>query len=214
MEFYWQGVKIKMKKNIDQENLAQSVFLLQPSRPILCTTINEDGSLHVAPFSWINPVSHKPPRVAMALLNKPKKQNSLTNIERTGEFVVNIPGLELAEKLVECSYLVKEGENKFSRAGFSALPSVKVSPPGIQECKAHLECKVINSLDVGDHTLLVADILQASYEKDAYSPNLLINLERFTPAIHILNYVLDKSQVHVFLKPCGSYTIEVPYPEN
>ncbi|MBS3968611.1 MAG: flavin reductase family protein [Clostridia bacterium] len=203
-----------MKKNIDQGDLAQSVFLLQPSRPILCTTINTDGSLHVAPFSWINPVSHKPPRVAMALLNKPKKQNSLVNIERTGEFVVNVPSLELAEKLVECSYLIKEGENKFRRAGFNVLPSVKVSPPGIQECKAHLECKVINSLDAGDHILLVADILQASYEEGAYSSNLLINLERFTPAIHILNYVLDKSQVHVFLKPCGSHTIEVPYPDN
>ena len=90
-----------MKKNMDASELKKSILLMQPTRPILCTTKNEDGSNHVAPFSWINPVSFDPPRVALALCSKPKKQQSLQNIERTGEFVVNLPDANVVEKLVE-----------------------------------------------------------------------------------------------------------------
>lgn len=200
-----------MKIDIPVPDIAKSVFLLQPGRPILCTTKNGDGSNHVAPFSWINPVSHKPPRVALALLNKPQKQKSLENIERTGEFVVNMPGLDLAEKLVECSYSTQKGENKFERSGFTPLPSVKVEPPGIEECMAHLECSVKNLINAGDHTLIIADVVCARYELEAYSPSLLINTEKFQPAIHLFNFNLDQSQIHIFLRASHTHTIEVPY---
>ncbi|MBA1336563.1 MAG: hypothetical protein HPY66_2998 [Firmicutes bacterium] len=203
-----------MKTDILAERIHDSVFLLQPSRPILCTTKNEDGSDHVAPFSWVNPVSHKPPRLALALLNSPRKQHSLENIERTGEFVINIPSLDFADKLVECSYKTKSGENKFERSGFKRLESLKVQPPGILECKAHLECKLYSRVVTGDHTLLIADIVHARYDGEAYSPNLMIKLDKFSPAIHVLNYNLEESQIHVFLKPGGAHVTEVPYKKS
>ena len=203
-----------MKKSIKDSELFNSVFLLQPGRPILCTTKNSDGSNHVAPFSWINPVSYKPPRVALALLNDPKKQQSLGNIERTGEFVVNLPGFDLAEKIVETSYSTKFGENKFERSGFTSLASVKVEPQGIEECKAHLECKVINSINAGDHTLLIADVVHASYDEEAFSPSLLMKIEKFMPAVHIFNFNLEQSQLHIFLAPGSTHSIEVPYPKE
>ena len=203
-----------LKKQVPIDKLFNSVFLLQPSRPILCTTKNEDGSDHVAPFSWINPASHKPPRIALALVNSPKKQHSLDNIERTGEFVVNIPGLELADKLVECSYSTKFGENKFERSGFTRLPSAIIEAPGIKECRAHLECKVINSVNAGDHTLLIADIVNAQYDEDAFGNNLLVRLENFTPTVHVADYCLKDSQMHIFLAPSRAHVAEVPYPKK
>lgn len=203
-----------MKKDVSPEKLYDSVFLLQPSRPILCTTKNEDGSDHVAPFSWINPASYKPPRVALALQNSPKKQHSLENIERTGEFVVNIPSLDIAEKLVECSYKTKSGENKFERSEFKRLSSRKVQPPGVQECRAHLECKLLSKMPAGDHTILIADIVHACYDDEAYGFDMLIKLDKFTPAIHLKNYYLEDSQVHVFLSPGGSHVTEVQYKKT
>ena len=109
-----------MKIPIPEESFEKAVFLLQPSRPILCTTKNEDGSDHVAPFSWINPISYKPPRVGLALLNSPKKQHSLVNIERTHEFVINLPDIKIADALVMASFWPVFGENKFDRSAFYA----------------------------------------------------------------------------------------------
>jgi flavin reductase (DIM6/NTAB) family NADH-FMN oxidoreductase RutF len=203
-----------LKVDLLEDKLCESIFLLQPTRPILCSTKNEDGTDHVAPFSWINPVSYKPPRVALALLNSPKKQHSLENIERTGEFVVNIPTLDIADQMVGCSFKTKFGENKFDRSGFERLKSVKVTPPCIAECKAHLECKLYTTVNAGDHTLLVADVVHASYDNEVYSENLLIKLDKFKPAIHVLNYNLENSQIHIFLNPAGSHVTEVFYPKK
>lgn len=201
-----------MKKEFKKSELYNSVFLLQPSRPILCTTINEDGTDHISTFSWINPASYKPPRVALALLSKPKKQKSLENIERTGEFGVNVPDMSMIEKMIECSYSTKLGENKFERSGFTRLPSVHIKPPCIEEGMASLECKVINMIDAGDHTLIIADIVYAKYDEEAYSPNLLIKVPKFRPVIHVQNFNMEKSQVHVFLSSDSTETIDVPYP--
>ncbi|HZK61045.1 MAG TPA: flavin reductase family protein [Anaerovoracaceae bacterium] len=202
-----------MKKEIKIEELYKSLLLLQPSRPILCTTKNEDGTDHVAPFSWITPVSQKPPRVAMALLSKPQKQHSLENIERIGEFIVNMPDLRIAEKMIECSYSTKFGENKFDRSGFTRIPSVEVEPVSIGECKAHLECKVVSIQDVGDHALIIADVIHAQYDDKAFTPEMLINTTEYDPCIHIQSYNLNNSQLHIFINPTGSYVVEVPYPK-
>ena len=186
----------------------------KPGRPILCTTKNEDGTDHVAPFGWINPVSFKPPRVGLALQNTPKKQHSLTNIERTGEFLVNLPDMALAEQLVLASYWQMHGENKFDRSGFTRLPAKKIAPVAIKECRAHLECKVIDMSVPGDHTLILADVVAAYYDKGAFVGNMLINMQEFKPMLHLQSYVLEKSQVHVFMEPGGSYTTEVMFPSG
>lgn len=203
-----------MKISIKGEDLCNSVFLLQPSRPILCTTKNEDGTDHVAPFSWINPVSQKPPRVALALLCKPQKQKSLQNIERTGEFGVNIPDMTMAERLVKCSFSTKFGENKFDRSGFTRIASSIIKPNCIMECRANLECRVLNLIEAGDHTLIIADILHAKYDEDAFSSNFLVNTRNFKPVIHLQGFNLEKSQLHVFLSSESSQAVEVPYPQK
>ena len=203
-----------VKKDVSVDSFEKSVFLLQPGRPILCTTVNPDGSNHVAPFSWINPVSFKPPRVGLALLTSPKRQVSLQNIERTGEFIVNLPDMALAEKLVLTSYDTLEGENKFLRSGFTPLAGKQVGAVAIGECRAHLECKVLQIIDAGDHDLLIADVLAAYYDPEAFSENLLINLDTYQPATHLQNYVTDTGQVHVFMKAGGSYVADVPFPSG
>lgn len=204
----------KVKKHVPQAFFERASFLLQPGRPILCTTKNEDGTDHVAPFSWINPISHKPPKVGLALLCEPKKQHSLVNIERTGEFLINLPDMALADKLVLASYWQMHGENKFDRSAFTRREPEKIAPVAIEECRAHLECRVFHSLTTGDHVLLLADVVAAYYDEDAFMGNMLINMQNFKPMMHLQNYVLENSQVHAFIEPAGAYVSEIMFPSE
>jgi len=209
-----------MKKDIPGDVFERSVFLLQPGRPILCTTLNEDGSNHVAPFAWANPVSFNPPMVGLSLINLPNKQHSLENIERTGEFIINLPDLALAEKLVMASYKTWKNENKFERSGFTALAAKKVKPVAVRECRAHLECKVVSITPTGDHATIIADVVAAYHDEDAFTGNYMINLREYQPMIHLMNFNADPAdpwnlhpgQVHVFMQPGGAYAADVPYP--
>jgi len=210
-----------MKKEIPSDIFERAVFLTQPGRPILCTTRNEDGSNHVAPFTWFNPISFKPPQMALALLNTPqKKQHTLINIERTGEFIANLPDMELTEQLVLSSYLVLKGENKFDRSGLTPHPGKEVDVVAIQECRSHVECKVYDIIKTGDHSLVLADVVAAYYDEAAFTKNLMIDLKNYKPMLHLQNFCsdpkdpwnLNPGQVHVFMEPGGAYVADVPYP--
>ena len=124
-----------MKKTlVSPTELGSSISLLQPTRPIFCSTRNEDGSNHVAPFAWIMPISCDRPRVALALQNArgSKYSQSLQNIERTGEFVVCMPTMGQEHELVRASFMPEAGyADKFDRTVYTPQESAVVSPIAI-----------------------------------------------------------------------------------
>ncbi len=199
------------KTYLSEENLSQAIYLLQPSRPVLVTTRNADGSVNVAPFSWLMPVSSKPPLVALALLTHPRRQHTLDNIEREGTFVVNLPGLDLAERLVRTSFRYPAGVNKFAAVDFQPQPSLRVDPPGVGQCRAHLECRLLQEVPTGDHTLLIAAVVAAAYDDELFDENLLLRLDRTAPCVHLRQRKDAEGQTHMFLAPAGIMTIKVPY---
>lgn len=203
-----------MKKTFRQEETGNIIFCMQPSRPIFCTTKNEDGSDHVAPFGWCTPASQYPPMLTLAIAHTPKRSQSLINIERDSEFVINLPDMDLTDELVRSSFDTRLGENKFERSGLTRLPSQIVKPCGIAECRAVLECKV-RSIDYpGDHAVILADIVYASYDEEAFGGNMLIDVRKYRPVIHLQNFNVKEaaSQVHLFLKADAAEAVQVPFP--
>ena len=198
-----------MKVSLKNHELSDSISLIQPTCPILCTTKNKDNSDHVAPFSWFIPISRKPPRIALALLSNPTKQHTLVNIERTGEFVVNIPDISMNEKIIQCSAPSNSGINKFQQSRFTVLPSKLVEVNGIKECKANLECRLFKLYEVGDHKLIIADILNCRYDKDYYNKDLTPDYDVFIPAVYLGKLNCGKDSMHGFLKSIDVYGVEV-----
>ncbi|MDY0236708.1 MAG: flavin reductase family protein [Gudongella sp.] len=202
-----------MKKHLAKDRLYESHKLVAPTKPILCTSKNEDFSDHVAPFSWFIPISCNPPRVGLALLARPEKQHTLVNIERTGEFVINVPDDSMLEKLVESSYDLRKHKNKFDRSEFKRRESMEVGPPGIEECRVHFECKVKEIIDVGDHFFIIGDVLGATYDTDAFTEELSVKIDNFRPVFHVNEYKLHGYQMHVFLSALCLKVVEVNYPK-
>jgi len=203
-----------MKKIMLNEERRQKTYMfLQPSRPVLITTLNEDGSTHVAPFSWVIPVSCNPPLVGLALFTKPEKQHSLENLERHPEFTINVPGLDSAYHLVQCSYDFKAGIKRIDALNLATSEAKKIKPLLIEECRAHLECKVLTITPTGDHSLIIAEVIITSYEPTAYTPSLLLKVSQSPPCLHIGHYGNPDGQVHLFLAPSEVRIVEVPFPE-
>lgn len=206
-----------MKKVIAAEDITKSIFLLQPSRPIFCTTKNEDGSDHVAPFSWIMPISCDPPRVAFALQNQRGKKlsQSLVNILREYEFVVNMPHAGQEKELVQASYGLVNHSCKFDRTGYTREDAQKVRPKVIAECTACIECKVYATIDtMGDHTLLLADVVSASYDDSCYDEGLRPNVPKMMPLINLKEYRFDDKQEHIFINTKDTYHVSIPYEKE
>jgi flavin reductase (DIM6/NTAB) family NADH-FMN oxidoreductase RutF len=71
-------------------------------------------------------------------------KDTTNNVDATGEFVVNVVPFEQAilDKVPVCGLPFKPGVNELEKAGLTAIPSRRLQPPRIAECRAHFECKV------------------------------------------------------------------------
>ena len=125
------------------------------------TTRNRDGTTNIAPKCWASMVASDPPHLAF---NCNREHWTARNILRSREFVVNIPGIELAEKIWGVIQLPHP--RPVEAAGFTALPSKRVKPPRVAECRAHLECTLVDHKDFGSEVWLLGRVVAASADPD------------------------------------------------
>jgi flavin reductase (DIM6/NTAB) family NADH-FMN oxidoreductase RutF len=122
-------------------------------RPIAwVTTVDREGRVNLAPFSFFNAFGANPPVVVFSpvLRRDGSKKDTLLNVEATGEFVLNAAVAALAEHVNGSSKELPSGESEVDFVGLTTLPSVKVRPPRIAESPVNLECKVLQIVSIGD----------------------------------------------------------------
>ena len=144
--------------------------LLHPRPAVLVTCIDKEGRSNTLAISWISPVSREPP---MIIISVAKKRYSNALIKETGEFVVNIPSDKLVENVHFCGTVSgRDVEDKIGKAKLTAKPAKVVRAPIIEECPAHLECKVKQVIDCGSHDLFLAEVVAAYADPEAFREGL------------------------------------------
>jgi flavin reductase (DIM6/NTAB) family NADH-FMN oxidoreductase RutF len=129
-----------------------------PMRHFLITCGDIEKDSNIIAVSFCMPVSKEPPLIACAI---GKKAFSYKLIEKTGEFVVNVPLQELKHAIYYCGFHSGDTVNKFKETGLTPQSARKVKVPVISECIAHMECKVRQSIETGDKILFVGEVIEA-----------------------------------------------------
>ncbi len=153
-------------------DLTRATRLLAPG-PVTLLTSQYRGKKNVMAAGWVAPVSSNPPMVMVAVF---PGRYTHDMIQKSGQFVLNIPARPLAEKVKQAGDLSGADVDKFLQLGLTPYEGKQVSAPLIAECIGHLECGVVETTRAGDHTLFIAEIVAASAEESAF------NGERWTLA--------------------------------
>ncbi len=122
-------------------------------RPIaFVSTISAESVPNLAPFSFFNAVGANPPAVMFSPCTNADgtSKDTLNNLCAVGEFVVNIVPYQIREAMNETSRPFPPAVNEFEAAGFTPLESRFVKPFRVAESPAHLECKLVQIVPVGD----------------------------------------------------------------
>lgn len=121
-------------------------------RPIgWLTTLDKDGNVNLAPFSFFNGVASEPPVVVAGINGAPPPagmKDTLANCRATGEFVVNMATWDLREAMNLTSASVPADVDELALAGLTPAPSRMVKPPRVAESPIHLECRVHDIVDL------------------------------------------------------------------
>jgi len=157
-------------------------------RPIaLISTQSRAGVGNLAPFSFFNGVSSRPPCLMVAITRKPdgSKKDTLRNIEETGQFVVNSVGHWMTEPMNHCSAEYPFGVDEMVQVGLTPLPSVRVAPRRVKESPIHFECELYKTLevgegDVGSAVIVVGKILMMHVHAKAYKDGRVL-LDEIAP---------------------------------
>ena len=115
-------------------------------RPIaLVTTLDANGAVNAAPFSFFNVFSEDPPLVVLGLQHKADRtpKDTTRNIHRDGEFVVHMVDEPLALAMNDCAVDFPAGESEVAATGLATLPSVNVRVPRLAAAPFALECNAV-----------------------------------------------------------------------
>lgn len=148
-------------------------------RPIaLVTTVDEDGRVNAAPFSFFNCLSADPPILALGVENNPDMSFKDTghNIRMTEVFTVNIVSFAIAEAMHRCAAKYPRGTDELKEAGLTAMPGTKIAAPYIKEAPAAFECRRHITFELGkSRQIIMGEILFAHYHDGVVDDKLHVD---------------------------------------
>ncbi|MGZ5165507.1 MAG: flavin reductase family protein, partial [Burkholderiales bacterium] len=121
-------------------------------RPIaLISTYSGNGVANCAPYSFFNAVCEDPMLVVVSFSARSdgKRKHSLTNIVRTGAFVVNLVDEAIANGMHISSAEMPEEVSEFAEARFTSASCRLVPHPRIAEAPVSFECRLFQRIEVG-----------------------------------------------------------------
>ncbi|MCK0197708.1 flavin reductase family protein [Ancylobacter sp. 6x-1] len=143
-------------------------------RPIaLVTTVDPEGRVNAAPFSFFNCLSADPPILALGVENHDDMsfKDTARNVRLTEVFTVNIVSRAIAEAMHVCAVPFPPGVDELAAAGLTALPGVKVASPFIAQAPAAFECRRHITLELGrSRQIILGEILYAHYRSEVADP--------------------------------------------
>jgi flavin reductase (DIM6/NTAB) family NADH-FMN oxidoreductase RutF len=122
-------------------------------RPIaLVSTLDTEGNPNLAPYSFFNAVSAKPPMLVFStsrrIADKTDK-DTLYNVQATKECVVNVVSYDIVRQMTLAAVNYPKGISEFTKSGLTPIAADLVKPFRVKESPVHMECKVEQIIPLG-----------------------------------------------------------------
>lgn len=148
---------------IDKKKWSPSLI---PGVLVLVSTHSKKEEPNVAPKSWVQMVAFDPPTL---MFSGTKGNTTENNVLATGGFGINIVDAELAPKVFSC--LNWYGAERIEKLGLHLTPADKINAPLVAEAKACLECKLVETKEIGTGLVVFGEIVGATIDEEIAKSN-------------------------------------------
>lgn len=137
-------------------------------RPIaFASTVDTDGHVNLAPFSFFNVFGANPPILVFSPSRSGRDnstKHTLDNVLAVPETVINMVDYKMVQQMSLASTAYAKGVNEFTKSGLTEIASETIQPPRVAESPVQFECKVIEVKALGDQggagNLVICEILR------------------------------------------------------
>lgn len=140
-------------------------------RPIAwVSTRSSAGVDNLAPHSFTTIVSTNP---AIVLVSSVGEKDTLRNARETGELVICGAPWHLREQVNLTGVEFDPGVSEFDEIGLHREPSERVAPFRVAESPYALECRLVDTIPVGNAVMILAEVLLIAVDEAAFDGDLV-----------------------------------------
>ena len=164
-----------MKTSATELTGRQAYSLLVDSivpRPVAwVTSVSRDGAVNLAPFSFFNGGSARPPIVSLAISSKPvtddggnrsfKPKDTTRNVAQSGDYIIHLAPSSLEDQVVASAEDYPPGTDVPGLLGLDTVLGDWVNVPRLLAAPIAMECRMETLIEVGDPStyLLLGEVL-------------------------------------------------------
>lgn len=161
-------------------------------RPIgWISSVDTAGNVNLAPYSFFNGVSYRPPTVMFASgwsdVEDDGMKDSVHNILETGEFVHNFVTWDVKDAMNLSSATTARDVDEMAAAKLTPIPSKLVKAPRVAESPIHFECKLVHHVELpntdGDnkYTIIFGEVIGVHIADDLINDEGRIDIGKLHP---------------------------------
>lgn len=181
-------------------------------RPIaFASTVDSEGRVNLAPFSYFNVFSANPPVLIFSPARRGRDnttKHTYDNVLEVPEVVVNMVDYDTVHACSLASTEYAKGVNEFAKAGLTEEPSDLVRPPRVKEAPVSFECKVLRVDSFGENPgagqLVVCEILKMHFKNDILNEDGIPDPEKID--------LVGRCGGNLYVRATGDALFEVPKP--
>jgi len=113
---------------------------------------NGDKTLNLAPFSYFNGVSSKPPTLSLSIGHKRagEKKDTWRNIDERSRFVVHIAGVDHAQLVSATSEALEFRDSEVTKQSIELIDEDGFALPRIKDAQIAFDCEKYQIIEIGD----------------------------------------------------------------
>jgi flavin reductase (DIM6/NTAB) family NADH-FMN oxidoreductase RutF len=163
-----------MKKSLGAKTLAQ------PAPVWIIGSYDAQGKPNMMTIAWGGICCSQPPCVAVSLRKATYTYGSI--MERKA-FTVNIPSTSLVKEADYVGTVSGRTVDKFGVTKLTPVRSELVDAPYIQEFPMVIECKLLQTVEIGLHTQFIGEIADIKADESALGDNGMADILKVQPLI-------------------------------
>jgi len=163
-----------MKKSIGPKSI------VYPTPVFVVGTYDQSGKPNVMTAAWGGICCSFPPCVAVSLR---KATYTYGNIVAKKAFTISIPSETYIKEVNYFGSVSGRTEDKFLSSGLTPVKSDVVDAPYVQEFPFILECRLLQTFQIGLHTQFIGEIMDIKADENVIGDEELPSIDKVKPII-------------------------------
>jgi flavin reductase (DIM6/NTAB) family NADH-FMN oxidoreductase RutF len=163
-----------MKRSLGAKTLAQ------PAPVWVVGSYDKEGKPNMMTIAWGGICCSQPPCIAVSIREATHTYGAI--MERKA-FTINIPSASQAKEADYVGTVSGKTVDKFAETKLTAVGSELVDAPFVQEFPVVIECKLLQTVEVGLHTQFIGEIMDVKAEESVLDAQGVLDIAKVGPFV-------------------------------